>query len=135
MIRQTVAEVVTETEFYIYGSFATGLSLPWSDIDIVIKIPQLYYNGYAAILDSIEQNLKVYFILAIYIKLAYRKRSGLMISRSSRTHQSQSSKLPVQSPPIQARKSISVFRILDTMVLLVSSWSENISHSILLSAL
>jgi len=48
------------SECFIYGSFATGLSLPWSDIDIVIK-PGTYinnYNGSHQLLETIENILK-----------------------------------------------------------------------------
>jgi len=41
LITVTLADEMPEAECTIYGSFATGLWLPWSDIDIVIKIPQI----------------------------------------------------------------------------------------------
>lgn len=56
LMQGAVREVAADAEFYVYGSFATGLSLPWSDIDIVIKLPQTYYSY--TVLDSIENNLK-----------------------------------------------------------------------------
>jgi len=60
LMQGAVREVAADAEFYVYGSFATGLSLPWSDIDIVIKLPQTYYSY--TVLDSIENNLKVIFM-------------------------------------------------------------------------
>lgn len=39
-MRRDILEVIPGVEFFEYGSFATDLSLPWSDIDIAILIPQ-----------------------------------------------------------------------------------------------
>lgn len=41
-IKNDIAEVIPGSECHIYGSFATGLCLPWSDIDITIKVPNMY---------------------------------------------------------------------------------------------
>jgi non-canonical poly(A) RNA polymerase PAPD5/7 len=63
-IKQAVNESIPNSECYIYGSFATGLSLPWSDIDVVIKpsnfAPNYSNSSYAInlLLESVEANIK-----------------------------------------------------------------------------
>ncbi len=47
----------------VYGSFATELCLPWSDIDIVVIIPSnssYHYMKAADILTDIDDQLKVF---------------------------------------------------------------------------
>ena len=53
----SLADLLPEAECTIYGSFATGLWLPWSDIDIVIKIPQI--ENALNVLHLLETRLKV----------------------------------------------------------------------------
>lgn len=55
-ISEAVSDIVPDSVCEIYGSFATGLSLPWSDIDIVVKLPNPNYTS--GILDNLEMNLK-----------------------------------------------------------------------------
>lgn len=59
LIHVTLADLMPEAECTIYGSFATGLWLPWSDIDIVIKIPQI--ETALNVLHLLESRLKVNF--------------------------------------------------------------------------
>ena len=47
---------LTFTQCYIYGSHATGLCLPWSDIDIVVK-PNTH-SSTQIVLELISQTLK-----------------------------------------------------------------------------
>ena len=36
LVRESVSEVIEDYEIIIYGSYATNLCLPWSDIDLVL---------------------------------------------------------------------------------------------------
>jgi len=56
MIQTSMMELVPDAECIIYGSFATGLWLPWSDIDLVVKIPQA--EAAYSILELLESTLK-----------------------------------------------------------------------------
>jgi predicted nucleotidyltransferase len=55
-LHQAVREVVPGAECCVYGSFATDLSLPWSDIDLAIKIPSGSEAGNA--LNQLDVHLK-----------------------------------------------------------------------------
>jgi len=55
-LKSAVIEAVPGADWDIYGSFSTGLCLPWSDIDIVIRTPQVTYG--TSVLDAIESTLK-----------------------------------------------------------------------------
>ena len=54
-----VEEIAPDSKCTIYGSFATGLSLPWSDIDIVIELAQVItHYQIMSLLENLEQSLK-----------------------------------------------------------------------------
>lgn len=60
ILGKAVKEVIPAADVNVYGSFATGLSLKWSDIDLVIKVPEPYFstnNSY--LLTKIEDKLRV----------------------------------------------------------------------------
>lgn len=48
-------------EVKVYGSFATGLAMPWSDIDMVIDIDKFMVNNPGINNDIIMVNLKKVF--------------------------------------------------------------------------
>lgn len=60
MLKNDIKQVTHgEFEADIYGSFATRLSLPWSDMDIVLKPTKEYVVKNSIVLTQIEAFLKV----------------------------------------------------------------------------
>lgn len=57
IVEAAIKDIIPAGKVYLYGSYATGLSMPWSDIDMVIDIPD---DGMSPldILPQIEKSLE-----------------------------------------------------------------------------
>ena len=72
LVQEAVDESIPEFELKIYGSHATNLCLPWSDLDLVL-IPR---NNYSMISNNNNNLQLLYYCLLVNFNLSIRRKIG-----------------------------------------------------------